>query len=353
MARRQATTLIGVMVVIALVVWLIAVDAPSDSYVDVASVDTASGRLAPPHPTSTPAAGETGRADPNTEREEVAAPETAAPAPRLVRGRVVLVDDAGGRFAQEDGSLGLTLRTGDVTTLRQVRVRRGSFETTVAAGVGAVEVRPSRIAGRRCFPSRRSPSVPGDGMWMVELRCSTLRFLRVRDARTGADLTGIDFVTAHGERFPVEHPGAVDGSDVVARATRSPVPLTGFLDPIQGRWDGFVRSPGYAWQRVTANPNADRDTEVELVQGGDLRVRRIGPAPAVTTYLRLRRRGEAEIYAESAPRDRVEFRHVEVGEYEVSIEIFRDGTVVLAEDEATVRAGVTTEVVLTDITQTR
>lgn len=278
MTKRGVGVLVAacaVLALVALLVWDGETDAPLAPTTDA---------IAEPRPESSLSV-----AEPNAEsgRARIAAGEEVSPTAvpeghRRMVGTVVVIDADGGEHLREDGSLVLAIWDGQEGAIEEVAVVGGAFTAEVPEE-RQITVSSATLGGRPAHVE--DEPLPGRGPVEVQARWPATAQLRVVDALSGRDLSGITCVAFGGiggwRSSSHTHPGPYGPEDIRVEDGRSPLELTlpdgrGYVDWQDDLW---VHAPGYAWARVEIDYHRLTRRRVELEPGGALEVLIVGQLP--------------------------------------------------------------------------
>jgi hypothetical protein len=263
-------------------------------------------------------------------RPPVSAPSTeepAAPAAGVILssgivslgGNVVLIDDEGREHHGETGSIDLQLSG----RRRRVEVQDGAWSTQVAQGVGLsirrgiLRDRPVRIDGYQG---------PAMNALRVTARWIPPPLLYVVGEDKGLELEDVEVVEVLEHDSPwLMYPSSDRVRPVLARSAASPLDLEQLLGDeasSPGHRSLFVRSPGFAWARVTA-PRYGEEHTLSLKRAGRLEVTLNGRAPEYPAVLQLREQGRMPkaFYRAQVEADTFELDALLPGEYLASVEV--------------------------------
>ena len=232
---RTAIGIVGVVLTL-VVAWLAWPDplgatstAKSDSTAIASAPDT-SARPTAPDPTPTP-----------TNRVEVEQPEEAHDSALAITGSVVVIDTDGTEHDTTSGEIVVKIQ-GETET-RAIAVDGGEFGFGIAARAG-LSIESLTLDGRQAWLETNKFEFTKD----LQLRATWLPAARLRvvDAATRGELTGVsvlrDVPIYRGRR----HPGTWKPEHVIARNSNSPVALP----PVDGVVQYWVRANGYAWESI-------------------------------------------------------------------------------------------------------
>lgn len=249
---------------------------------------------------------------------------------RGVRGTLVLIGEDGSRDTKPDGRLSLQWDSDDSSTnFVEVNVTNGLWSLPLARA-DAVATQLFRTHDRVAYRSDKKTSgwangvaLGADGRVHLEYTWAPPLRLHVLDAETGGHLTRVQLVTDMDEGFAF--PKTVQGAVMVTSAA-SPieVPIV-VADDLRSNAALFVRSAGYAWQRIVVDTleGGDRTMTLQLGGGADITVR--GKLPGGTIYLRLWReddKGEQPYFEREIEFAGLEaIRSLQLGAYEAKVQI--------------------------------
>lgn len=294
-------------------------------------------------------------------RTAVVATETPAGSPAepvapSMTGSIRVLDADGVAHAAEDGSF--TIAAGDMRT--DVAVEAGRFALARPDG-DAVRVGSLELGGRPAFLSTEELALPARAAFPAEggtldlvATWSPPSVLRVVDARTGAELSGLTVLRGMMRTRDAVHPGWTgdigDVGAVFARDASSPLELTAFGET-ESWW---VHAPGYTWGWVRFDHRTGGEREVALEPGGaDLAVRLAGFDPGLNLWLHVFPAGwdrsvGSLSFVRHPQRSTVVFEGLPPGPVQVRAElgIWHDGPRELAREELELSSGVRTEMVL-------
>jgi len=210
--------------------------------------------------------------DPAPEPLREPAPRAVPPSPATgtvpstasgVTGTVIVTDEAGVEHARESGTLTLATGTSQADAkIQELVFADGRFEVELPAGHW-IAFGKLVAGGREARLPEASPRVPGDeplvvrGQWLARGR------LRVIDAHSRRELTGLEL--RHADGWPANpdwtHPGDDPRIRTVLADAASPLalPERPWLTPY------WVHAPGYAWARIDFDHRAGGERTLELV----------------------------------------------------------------------------------------
>lgn len=207
-----------------------------------------------------------------------AVPEPERRGAHRIDGTVVAIDAKGVDHAGEGGQLWL-LPEGQEPF--EVVVRGGAWQAWVDRDVplaviaGTLEER-SLDFDEMQFPAPLPPSIALRAPWVDEL------VVRVTDAESGEELTGIDVVAMPRGASATDHPGDFAPEQLVRSGSVSPLRFSRF-----GRW--FVGAPGHAWQAVQFLDGDDLARTLPLPRACELVIEAPGLASHERGQLVIRR----------------------------------------------------------------
>lgn len=252
------------------------------------------------------------------------------PAP-VLRGSVVVVDERGHEVSEPSGTFTLSLEVDGEFETRDIEFERGSWGTPFALrdGTRSVAVLDAQVGTR--FARVTSPAtgvpLPESLELVVRLALPPSPLLRVVDAATGAELSGITLARPSSTSVQAtHHPGLDLDKRSVASGLASPIELEPYRSQLS-LWDELqvsVGADGYAWTLVTIDLLVGGESRVVLRRGGSLSLDVHG-ASAATAAARLRLRVADErvplLELELATRDRFEIDGLPQGDLDVSVEL--------------------------------
>ena len=248
-----------------------------------------------------------------------------AGARRELRGTVVVTDAEGTKHTQVDGSFIADVRVGDATLAVPVPVRGGAWSIDFAE-VGVMHVRDLKLGDRMACATREAIPVVAGAPVTLEAWWPRPSVLRVFDVETRKPLLGLHLVLADRFADPRMHPS--EGWERRVRTTEGASPLQ--LPDVDGTATWFVRSAGYAWQRVAVDHRVGGSHEVGLTPSGDVRFNLAGNLPHPGTWLVLwRDMGEPEPSRAAEIRlrasDAVTLQGLRPGAYRATLSLGRRG----------------------------
>ncbi len=223
-----------------------------------------------------------------------AARTDAAPAEvelRSLEGRVVIVDEEGAELLGESGML--TLATGTSREDHQIRdlaFEDGRFSLELRAGEWVVFGRLV-ARGRQAVLPEPSPIVPGDEPLLVRGRWLARGRIRVLDAVSRQELSGIEVRCADGWRANPEwtHPGDDPRVRTVVEDGVSPLEL-----PDRTHYTPYwVHAPGHAWARVDFDHRVGGERTIELSPFPSAVTVHLEGTPPANAFVRLYPRASA------------------------------------------------------------
>jgi len=271
-------------------------------------------RPAPRKEDSSLAAPQVGADPPDRASEPAASPALAAAA-RPVSGRLQVIDDLGTRHEDALARFELEVETPRGLETRTVEVTLGFFEIVAAPGaelrLGEIEVarRPATFEAERAV-------VPEEGALTLVARCPGVTTLRVLDATTRAELDRVD-VYRDIDVVSSDHPGSLEGLEVIAKSQPSPIVLSRF----GGTRSYYVDAPGYAVVPVRVDFTSAGARVVELAREASLVVEFQNLDPASGTRVRLWATEEDRYLDAEATSARMTFDSLVPGRYEARAEI--------------------------------
>ncbi len=219
---------------------------------------------------------------------------TPAQSADRLSGRVVLSNAAGGALPAESGVLTWIAWKGNSGSHIDVPVKGGEWSITLKA-LGepeALGIHRLEMGGERFVvdaPEQKIP-VPEDRFIEVLAHQPAGASLRVIDAQTGAELTGIRLTRGNWDSD--EHPGLRAESRTLAENLTSPIDLTSVLDAEVRKQmrpkELFVRADGYAWAPAKVDFDVGGRHQVALQPGAELIVSFLDYDPKDRGELRVR-----------------------------------------------------------------
>jgi len=274
-----------------------------------------------------------------TSREALdAAPEPDVvdeePAVELDRlsGQVVLSDAQGAPLPAGSGLLTWICWKGNHGKHVEVPVQDGEWSVTLEAlgDPEALQVHSLQMGGERVIveaPAEKLP-IPEERFVEVLARRPSGSMLRVVDAATGAELSGIRLVRGGGRGWDSEeHPGLGVESRMLGEGLSSPIDLTHEIDAKTrldlSQRDLFVGADGYAWAPAKVDFAVGGQFQVGLKPGGDLVVSFLGYEPKDRGELRVRAEGHDGPLISKALRktDPQRITGLPAGEVRVAVEV--------------------------------
>jgi hypothetical protein len=232
-----------------------------------------------------------------------------------------------------DGVLDHPTPTGEVRFLELTPDGRSWIQLEVMKGLWSARLYPGSELSRpqitvaedtRMAVCRTaSLIVPEDGSPLaIEARWIPDSMLRVVDARTGRDLSGVEVRVRTSWRAigKDEIPGEHENVSLVLEGAASPI----LLPPLTTRHRTYwVRAAGYAWGRVFFDNQTGGERRIELVPASAVRIVTVGEVPE-GAWLRLRRLHRApfhdgEVLPQPGGETRVE--GLRSGTYTVTLEL--------------------------------
>ena len=212
-----------------------------------------------------------------------------------IHGSVVVVDSSGIEHTTESGFFYLTLPNGRRKgRLERVPVIRGQWSASIPKSA-KFEVFQIELGGRRtvCDESSRSIEIQPDHHVNIRASWPKGTLLHVKAEDTGQELDQLEIVSVLGLEWEGStDPGPQYSSKTLASLARSPV-MTDSLGSIEVRGGQpatyaykpgyYVRSPGYAWNRIEGNFVPSVEYDLTLKPGGTLDVSVEGQLPSGRT----------------------------------------------------------------------
>lgn len=264
-------------------------------------------------------------------REEVVAPSSSSapsaspPAQRVtLRGSIVVLHE-NDEYAEVSGTFQLALWHGTSPVFLDVKAADGRWQV-VTDRPDAVSVERCRFGDRVAVPvdpSERIPFADG-GEIALRLRWPDPLVIHVRDAATGTELKGVRVVAIPDWE---QESLVVPPRSWEVDARRGDSPLRMRIDELgQGRFQVpgsavLVRTDGYAWARVSFDPDRGGEVFADLQPACELEIRVVSEHAASQSVLRVRRAGEAAPIFED-DRDSLALTTLDAiaaGDYEVAV----------------------------------
>lgn len=254
----------------------------------------AAAALELPPPASTPALVEREQELRHAEGEEALAGAVAgSPSPQFrIHGSIVVIDEAGLEHPAASGSIAFYAEGPQGLQRVDASVLAGGFTAAVAERCTAIRVLALELDGRSAIPEIRD-AIPLDASSAVRVRATfaTDLVVRVRDAVSGVDLTGVTLLrVSDWRRADRDHPGEIQPGEVVAEHAVSPVRVRNAATDFEALavWTCFGRADGYCWNKVRIEPTGPATHQMFLHRGGGLDLAIEGDERAPATWLRCR-----------------------------------------------------------------
>lgn len=285
-----------------------------------------------------------------------------------LHGRVVVIDANGQVLSSFQGELRLGLvdvyergsdgrpRSYGVHAERTAPVVDGGFTLELGAHDSKNELSVQQLTIGERLASVDSPSgvvpIPADSNLEVRARLPRASTLRVVDAESGAELSGITLLAGWYERDEL-HPGSPAHAPIRRTGLASPIDLDQVV-PVErrtGRQALYVGVDGFAWTPVAIDFEHGGERTISLERGGGLDLSLVGATPEKGAALRLYAAGrDIPIFSDELRSQReVHVTGLLPGALRVAVELgeWYDEPIVLGSASVSVTVGRSTAATLT------
>lgn len=208
--------------------------------------------------------------------------------PRVLRVRVLLVDDQGLERSVSEGRLLLDMVEGESASSERVEIVDGRFTLGVPEGHygRVVAAKFGSLIAVAVDPGAKLEA-PAEDEVVLRLRRLPDARVHVIDAETGEPISGVHWIRTGRPQSSRAHPGLERIGDMAVGA--SPIAITPRLEDVESYGVPYrIWAPGYGWERVGVRHSNTRAERVELRRSGDVRIHTRGPAVPKKTVVRIR-----------------------------------------------------------------